>query len=354
MKIIFFLFIGVVLVGCSGSETTQESTNLPLTEVIDSTPSRVITWEKDGASMVFIPAGSFEMGDHFDAGVSDELPVHQVEVDAFYMDRYEVTIGQYKQFLTETNYGTLPEKTPNWITEKANAPDKNGQHLAGFTTPTDKHPIAGVSFNDAKAYALWVGKRLPTEAEWEYAARGGLLGERYSWGNEGPEGTDGNFMGYIDNVQVVDDGFFYTAPAGNYVVNDFGLYDMLGNVWEWCSDWYGEDYYANSIHKNPSGPETGTARVLRGGGWSSSLHNLRLSRRLKLSPTAIGFPQEIETVGFKEHVLDLKPNVLGGEKMGQVKQPQPPMEEVNKEKLPITDNIVRVGFRCVVDLTTVD
>lgn len=352
IKVISSLLIIVVFVGCSEDETTLESSNLGSGEVFDNSPVRVITWEKDGATMVYIPAGSFKMGDHFEEGESDELPVHEIELSAFYMDRYEVTIEQYTQFLTETNYGTLPERIPNGVVEEINALNNKGQPLVNILTPTNKHPIAGVSYNDAVAYANWAGKRLPTEAEWEYAARGGLVSNRYVWGNENPESTEGNFYGFSDKVQVVDDGFYYTAPVGHYRGNDFGLYDMAGNVWEWCSDWYGEDYYANSDYKNPSGPGTGTERVIRGGGWSSYLHNLRLSRRLRLSSTAIGFPQEIETVGLKKHIMEKAPNVLGAKKINQVQKPEPVMEEVIKEKEPLTDYIVWVGFRCVVDVTT--
>ena len=113
-KIICSLLIGIVLLGCGEDDPVEEQSKVSRTEVIDNAPLRVISWEKDGAKMVLIPAGSFEMGDHFDEGKPDELPVHRVELDAFYMDRYEVTIGQYKRFLKETNYGILPDQTPDW------------------------------------------------------------------------------------------------------------------------------------------------------------------------------------------------------------------------------------------------
>lgn len=344
-KLIYSLLIGIVLAGCGEDNMVEEQPEITQTEAVDGTPFRVITWEKDGTSMVLLPAGSFEMGDHFGEGAADELPVHQVELDAFYMDRYEVTIGQYKRFLKETASGTLPDQTPNWIAEKAIVLAQKGvQQLVGFTTPTDNHPVVGVTFNNAEAYAQWAGKRLPTEAEWEYAARGGLVGKRYVWGNQPPAGTDCNFTGSFVGEQA-DDGYLYIAPVGSYDANGYGLYDMAGNVWEWCADWYSDNYYAGSASDNPKGPEAGTERVLRGSGWSSYLQHLRLSRRLKLSPTATGFPQTVEYSGLKKPVLD-KNIPIEKKKHNQEQKPQ--ANPGLKKQVP--DNIVWVGFRCVADL----
>lgn len=346
-KIICSLLIGIVLLGCGEDEMVEDQPEITRTEVVDNTPLRVITWEKDGAAMVLVPAGSFEMGDHFDEGAADELPVHQVELNAFYMDRHEVTIGQYKQFLRETAHGTLPDQSPDWIAEKAIVlAQKGGHQVVGFTTPTDNHPVTGATFSDAQAYAQWAGKRLPTEAEWEYAARGRLVGKRYVWGNRPPEETDCNFTGSFGGEQA-DDGHLYTVPVGSYDANGYGLYDMAGNAWEWCADWYGENYYANSVLKNPKGPATGTERVIRGSGWSSYFQHLRLSRRLKLSPTATGFPQAIEYSGLTKPILD-KNIRIGKQKPNQEQKPQanPAVKEQG------SDNTVWVGFRCVADLTT--
>ena len=314
--------------------------------------------------MALIPAGSFEMGDHFAEGEADELPVHRVELDAFYMDRFEVTIGRYKQFLRETGHGTLPVQTPSWVAERAVVQaKKGGQQVVGFTRPTDNHPVAGVTWNDAHAYAEWAGKRLPTEAEWEYAARGGLRVEkRYVWGNQAPEETDGNFAG-LDPKQQADDGYLYTAPVHSYRPNGYRLYDMAGNVWEWCADWYGENYYGSSAALNPKGPETGEERVLRGGGWSSYPQNLRLARRFKLSPTATGFDRKVESSDLEEPDLGQKPKPDAGQKPDPGQKPNPnPGQEPDlpkpdpgqKPKPDVDDDTVWVGFRCVAELNTDD
>jgi formylglycine-generating enzyme required for sulfatase activity len=206
-------------------------------------------WEKDGSLMALIPAGSFEMGDHLD-GMSSALPVHTVELDAFYMDVHEVTVGQFKQFVNETGYSY-----DRW------------NRVATYA-PGDEYPMVYVSWNDATAYAKWAGKRLPTEAEWEYAARGGLVGKRYPGGDEISH-DDANYGGKVGKARVV----------GSYPANGYGLYDMAGNVWEWCQDWYGSDYYSNSPTKNPPGPDTGSYRVLRGGSWTDHTYYLRVASR---------------------------------------------------------------------------
>ena len=241
--------------------------------------------------MVLIPAGDFQMGSN--DGEGDEVPVHTVYVDAFYMGKYEVTIGAYKRFVQETGHRALP----NWVSNEA---------------LTDDHPVIGVSWHDAMAYATWVGKRLPTEAEWEKAARGGLEGRRYPWGNAAPDGTQCNFadkhlVGKIlvyggEDILVdwadpdADDGYERNAPVGSYPPNAYGLYDMAGNVWEWCLDEYDRNFYSNSPRQNPVAggqpikllldnyTSVNTSRVLRGGSWSQSAQSVRVASRLSATP----------------------------------------------------------------------
>ena len=245
----------LVLVGC-GDEFANEVKD----EVADTGPEKEIIWEKDGKEMVLIPAGSFEMGDHFNEGADDgrELPVHTVQLDAFYMDVHEVTVGQFKQFVEQSgyNYGG------NW------------DSVAKYS-PRDEYPMIYVNWNDAVAYAKWAGKRLPTEAEWEYAARGGLVGKRYPWGDEITH-DDANYDRKVGKPAVV----------GSYPANGYGLYDMAGNAWEWCQDRYGENYYSSSPAKNPPGPGSGSYRVLRGGACydNASNYHLRVAYRSNYIP----------------------------------------------------------------------
>jgi len=207
-----------------------------------------ITWEKDGSEMMLIPAGSFEMGDHLDGIINAR--VHRVELDEFYMDSREVTNGQYGDFMEQTGH----RKPYYWNDTRFNQTNQ---------------PVVGVNWNDAVVYAKWAGKRLPTEAQWEYAARGGLAGKRYPWGDEGATAEKANYGRNVGKPAVV----------GSYPANGYGLYDMAGNVWEWCQDRYGSDYYRNSPIKNPRGPGTGSSRVYRGGSWYHSTYDLRVASR---------------------------------------------------------------------------
>ena len=213
-------------------------------------------------SMVIIPAGRFQMGSN--NGDSDEQPIHTVYVDAFYMDKYEVTNAQYKVFI---------DANPEWRKDRILNKYHTGYYLYawnGNNYPQGKsnHPVTNVSWYGAMAYAKWAGKRLPTEAEWEKAARGGLSGKKYPWGNS----IDSSKANY--NSSIGD-----TTPVGNYSANGYGLYDMLGNVYEWCLDAYDKDFYLNSPRRNPiAGADDideiinnfmsiETRRVLRGGSW---------------------------------------------------------------------------------------
>ena len=214
-----------------------------------------ILWNKDGAEMTYIPAGSFEMGDALnetESWMAFAHPVHTVALEGFYMDKTEVTVGQFKAFLADNS-------SYSWDFSWASVDQYS---------PTDDHPMIYVNWDDAVAYADWAGKRLPTEAEWEKAARGGLDGKRYPWGDE----IDDTKANYGNNVGE-------STVAGSYPANDYGLFDMAGNVWEWCDDWYDENYYKNSPVKNPPGPDIGSLRVLRGGYWSYGSNYLRVALR---------------------------------------------------------------------------
>ena len=276
------------------------------------------------AGMVWIPGGEFSMGSDSSAesicslpGVTkDAVPIHRVYVDGFWMDETEVTNRQFAEFVAATGYITVAERKPTQE-EFPTAPPEN--LIAGSTvfSPTkepvpldnyfqwwtyiggtdwrhptgpgssvedrDDYPVVQVAFEDAESYAKWAGKRLPTEAEWEFAARGGRSGDLYAWGNElQPEGKfqaniyQGEFP--VEGKDTGADGFQGIAPVKQYAANPFGLYDVGGNVWEWTRDWYRHDYYATlaktgEVARNPQGPEvpldpaepTEKKRVHRGG-----------------------------------------------------------------------------------------
>jgi len=219
--------------------------------------------------MALIPAGEFLMGDALTEGWPDEFPVHEVYLDGFYMDIYEVTNAQYQEFMDATGHPAPARLNP----AKLPAP----QDPAKFEAPD--HPVLGVSWFDARAYAEWVGKRLPTEAEWEKAARGGLIGKRYAWGDSMSR-NDANYIG-TGGSDIWEE----TSPVGSLAPNGYGLYDMAGNIHEWCADWYDSGYYGISPGMNPQGPNSGSFRVLRGGNWYCPPVSLRVARRYSFEPT---------------------------------------------------------------------
>jgi formylglycine-generating enzyme len=243
------------------------SAQVNITKIKQTTGNEIIG--KDGAPMLPIPAGDFQMGDAFNEGESDERPVHTVYIDAFYMDVYEVTNAQYKKFMDATGY-----KAPDYWDD----PDYNALD----------YPVVGVSWLDAVAYAEWAGKKLPTEAEWEKAARGGLVAKRY------PLGDDISHDNANYGAKAGKDVWAFTSPVGSFAPNGYGLYDMAGNVFEWCADWYDGKYYANSPKSNPTGPSSGQSRISRGGGWYGSSDFLRVSRHNYDNPT-----QTRDYLGFR-------------------------------------------------------
>jgi formylglycine-generating enzyme len=212
--------------------------------------------------MVLIPGGEFTMGKNT-PNPTDWQPEHKVRIDSFYMDKCEVTNKEYYDFCIKTNT-PLPEF---W---------GQSHYRSGLDFP--EFPVVGVNFFDADKYARWAGKRLPTEAEWEFGARGGLVDNKFPWGDQ-IDSTKVNFGKRYKGI----------VKVGSFSPNAYGLFDMAGNVWEWTSDNYGDDYYANSPIDNPKGPETGRFKVIRGGGWHSGAMCNQTFFRNGLSPSWVDF-----------------------------------------------------------------
>ncbi len=285
----------------------QQPTAVPAATVIDDRH----------LGMVAIPAGTFSMGSD-DPRFPDASPVHPVHVDAFWIDRTDVTNAQFEKFVAATGYVTVAEKKPDPATVPGAPPELLVPGAVVFSKPTgpvtldnpmqwwryvpgaswrhpegpasdlrgkENHPVVNVAWQDAAAYAGWAGKRLPTEAEWEYAARGGLDRKPYVWGNDfRPAGKfmANTFQGHFPDDNTAEDGYAGTAPVGSFPPNGYGLFDMAGNVWQWCSDWYRPDYYATlttgnggKVSTNPQGPDRSLdpdepeipKRVMKGGSY---------------------------------------------------------------------------------------
>lgn len=303
--------------------------------------------------MVLIPGGNFVMGGDSLWGRSDEFPRHKVQVSSFYMDKHEVTNAQFRAFVQATSYVTTAERKPDWEEMKKQLPPgtsrpadsllipaslvfnppshpvplnnvaawwqwvagANWQHPQGMECTIqgkDDYPVVQVSWEDAQAYAFWAGKRLPTESEWEYAARGGIPSGIYPWGNQLidqglPKGN--TWQGHFPNENILKDKFYRLAPVMSYPPNGYGLFDMAGNIWEWCNDWYRPDYYLwcekQGIIINPQGPEKPfdpdepytPKRVVRGGSFLCTdqyCSGFRVSARMKTS-----WDTSLEHTGFR-------------------------------------------------------
>lgn len=236
--------------------------------------------------MVLVPGGTFRMGS--ERGFPHEGPVHEVTLDSFYLDSHAVTNNQFAVFVEATHFVSEAEKwkwsivfdpesdetvrvpgLPWWV--KVDGAD--WRHPLGPGSSIEgkgNHPVVQVSWNDAKAYADWAGKRLVTEAEFEYAARGGLPSSEYAWGDDfmvNGEHMANTWTGEFPNYNSGADGHIDLAPVAQYPPNGYGLYDMAGNVWEWCADWYDPRYFRASPKANPRGPVNGVERVQRGGSY---------------------------------------------------------------------------------------
>ncbi len=272
-------------------------------EVLRSAVAGASSPVNDGyGDYVFVPAGSFKMGDNFNEGDARERPVHVVDLDAFYIAKFEMTNGEWKKFRDDPGYddpkfwpGARPvpkNQVPYW---------NDVRNHGGGTPNSDGYPLLGVNWDSATAYCNWLsaktGKkyRLPTEAEWEKAARG-TDQRRYPWGNN-IDRTYANYTGNVDTGTVP--GFYDGSKRGDLQTHSnaspYGAFDMAGNVMEWCQDWYSKDYYSVSPRKNPQGPPEGAYRVLRGGTFFMETFDLRSAARTAAWPSFQGH----RMVGFR-------------------------------------------------------
>jgi formylglycine-generating enzyme required for sulfatase activity len=279
-----------------------------------SAAEKTYTDPTTGMEFVFVKGGCFQMGDTYgDRRVEedkDEMPVHEGCVGDFYMGKYEVTVAQFRKFVNDTGYRTDAEKNAGgyngcWAYDVDNKEKQweyrdwaNWKNPNKYQENQDRHPVSCVSWNDAKEFTKWLGSktgksyRLPTEAEWEYAALAGTQTRNY-WGNSKDDAY--KYANVADNTKYLvswswtnkhdcTDGYAFAAPVGEFRPNAFGLYDMMGNVWEWCEDWFDKDYYQNSPKYNPQGPEKGEKKVVRGGSWYGRPQYVRASYRNNAEP----------------------------------------------------------------------
>ena len=365
LRAISILYLSIFIsffISCSTKTTNKDVKNddthvcLPTPQNKFSEKPSLVKNEKksrDYKNMVLIPGGVFSMGGDGD-GWKDEFPKHKVEIDSFWMDINEVTNNQFLEFVNSTGYITTAERKIDWNQMKKDLPPNTPKPDDSYLVPSSlvffptsgavnlndvsqwwkfinganwrqpqgpgsnidgkgNHPVVHVSWYDAIAYCEWAGSRLPTEAEWEYASRGGIIDATFSWGNEDlDEGKlkantwNGNFPYYNSK----DDGFIYTADVRSFEPNGYGLFDMSGNVWEWCSDWYDENYYysvSEILSINPQGPPKSydsnepyaQKKVSRGGSFlchKSYCTGYRNSMRMKSTPDTSSMHTGFRTV----------------------------------------------------------
>jgi len=279
---------------------------LTLFSSVAESPSEVTTPATE--NMVYISAGEFLMGSPEGEGYDDEHPRHKIYLDAYYIDKYEVTNEQYAKFLNA--YGQDSDDDGNKMIYEnefgLKMQDGKWQPVSGY----EKYPVICVTWYGANQYAKYYGKRLPTEAGWEKATRGNQE-QKYAWGSEEPDAGGSqraNYNGCKDYDDYEDkngderkeaakkDGYEYTSPVGTYEngKGQYGCYDMAGNVWEWCNDWYDSEYYGKSPEKNPRGPDTGQFKVFRGGSWNNPAKEICCTKRGKLEPN-----RRYRNIGFR-------------------------------------------------------
>ena len=366
MRFNFYLFLIISLAACQlqGSEqpvAVKDSAvactnNLPARYASVSDTARIIKGEGSNGGMIWIEGGEYLMGASDAEGRPDEYPQRKVKLDGFWIDATEVTNAQFKEFVKATGYVTTAEKDVDWEELKKQLPPgtprPEAEALAPsslvFTPPTqaislhdasqwwqwkkganwqqpqgpgssiegkDDHPVVHVSWYDAQAYCKWAGKRLPTEAEWEYAAKG-ISNKLYPWGNEDVEAGKpkaNTWQGSFPNSNSQWDKFYRLSPVKSFAPNHNGIYDMAGNVWEWCSDWYNADYYKTAAKEltNPKGPSqsldlvepTVPKKVVKGGSFmcnASYCKGYRSAAKMKTSPDT-----GLEHTGFR-CVMDKK------------------------------------------------
>jgi len=277
-------------------------------------------------NMILLPGGKFLMGSDDKEGfpADGEGPVREVNLDAFYIDEAPVTNLQFTAFINDTKYVTEAERY-GWsfvfyhlLSEKEKekdyqvaAPTPWWWAVPGATWKTPEgensniddrmdHPVVHVSWNDAIAYCQWSNKRLPTEAEWEYAARGGLIQKKFPWGDElMPNGEHrcNIWQGTFPEFNTLEDGFLGTAPAISFTPNNYGLYNTSGNVWEWCNDWFSTNFHINAAKHNPEGPLQGQAKVMRGG---SFLCHYSYCNRYRVAARSSNTPDSsTSNIGFR-------------------------------------------------------
>ncbi len=348
------LFVSVIgMVSCNQDRKTSSAEDSTTNQVRITHTEIKFNGDTSTAGMVYIPGGTFMMGGDNSQADKDEYPKHKVSIDGFYMDEHEVTNAQFQKFVDATGYVTTAEIKPDWEQLKKQLPPgtpqpPESQLVASslvFTPPSqpvnlndysqwwswvpganwkhpegpdsdirgkENYPVVHISWDDASAYCKWAGKRLPTEAEWEFAARGGLKAKVYPWGDEGiavgkPKAN--SWDGAFPNANSGRDGFADLAPVKQFAPNGYQLYDMGGNVWEWCSDWYRNDYY-QAVNKpegvkNPQGPADSydpdepyaPKKVARGGSYmcnDSYCSGYRVARRMKSS-----YDSGLSNMGFR-------------------------------------------------------